>query len=182
MTLNFKKATIDNLDTILSWLDSPHVQEFWDNSQAHRDDLIFFVEGKQNKRTYFDGVFDYWVGFQEDEPFAFLLTSIVTKAQEMNDLWQRHLSNTGHTYTLDFCIGNKEYLGKGYAAPTLHTFTQFLKKDIDPLADTFFIDPNENNPRAQHVYTKAGFNSVGSYAMEGGFFDGEKTFLMVKRL
>lgn len=95
---------------------------------------------------------------------------------------RHHLSKNGHTITIDFGIGNIVFLGKGLAAPTLQAFTEFYKREIDPKADTFFIDPVENNPRAFHVYEKAGFQMVAYYVMKGGAFEGQKAFLMVKTL
>jgi len=36
--IHFEKAILSHKDIIFEWLDKPHVREFWDNSQAHRDD------------------------------------------------------------------------------------------------------------------------------------------------
>ncbi|KJW07880.1 putative acetyltransferase [Orientia tsutsugamushi str. UT144] len=58
----------------------------------------------------------------------------------------------------------------------------FYKKDIDPKADTFFIDPDENNPRAIRVYNKAGFTKVWQYQATQGAFIGHNSDLMVKKL
>ncbi|WP_424492212.1 hypothetical protein ACE5D9_07315 [Rickettsia sp. 2024-CO-Wats] len=58
------------------------------------------------------------------------------------------MSKSGHTITLDFGIGNKNFLGQGLASSTLAAFIKFYHKYIDPLSDTFFIDPDENKPRA----------------------------------
>jgi RimJ/RimL family protein N-acetyltransferase len=48
-------------------------------------------------------------------------------------------------------------------------------------ADTFFIDPDVHNPRAEHVYQKAGFKQVGEYYPTEGAFIGHKISLMVKK-
>ena len=58
----------------------------------------------------------------------------------------------------------------------------FYKRDIDPKADTFFIDPDENNPRAIRVYNKAGFIQAGQYQAKQGAFIGPNSDLMVKKL
>jgi RimJ/RimL family protein N-acetyltransferase len=88
----------------------------------------------------------------------------------------------GHTYGLDYMIGSKAHVGKGLGAETLGAFVEFFKTNIDPQADTFFIDPDERNPRAKHVYEKAGFEHVGDFVMDGeGVFNGHKTHLMVWR-
>jgi RimJ/RimL family protein N-acetyltransferase len=49
---------------------------------------------------------------------------------------------------------------------------------------TFFIDPDDNNLRARHVYEKAGFNVAGDFQGEKRYwaFKGEKTYLMVKKI
>jgi len=117
--------------------------------------------------TYFNGIFTYWIASIHDEPFALIMTAEVLEDEDLPQLWKKHLSKTGKTYSLDFCIGNKKYLGKGLAAPTLRAFTDyFLKENND--ADTFIIDPDENNPRAAHVYEKAGFKFVEKFPVEKG--------------
>lgn len=58
----------------------------------------------------------------------------------------------------------------------------FYKRAIDPKADTFFIDPDENNPRAIRVYNKSGFIKVGEYQATQGAFIGHNSDLMVKKL
>lgn len=94
-----------------------------------------------------------------------------------------HLSKTGSTYSIDFMIGNKDYFGKGLGAKTLSAFLLFFKNEIDSRADRFFIDPDVNNPRAKHVYEKAGFKYIGDFVMEGdGCFAGRKTHFLVRKL
>lgn len=178
MNIRFKKATLDYKDYIFDWLDKPHVKEFWDNSQEHRDDILIFMNGSNAPRPYFNGTFDYWVGLINDEPFALLMTSEIKNAEtDLPEGWYEQLSITGKTLGIDFMIGNEKYLGKGLAAPTLEAFTQFIPKHIDPLVDRFLIDPAANNPRAKHVYKKAGFKVVSEFVRRD-----ENTFLMVKKL
>ncbi len=92
------------------------------------------------------------------------------------------MSKSGHTITLDFGIGNKNFLGKGLASSTLELFVKFYHKSVDSLSRTFFIDPDENNPRAIHVYSKAGFKQVGEYKAQSGAFKDNTSYLMVKNI
>ncbi|KTD18537.1 aminoglycoside N (6')-acetyltransferase [Legionella lansingensis] len=180
-SIYFEKANRQHENIIFEWLSLPHIQEFWDNSQEHKDDIRNFIH--RRKQHYFYGTTKYWVGFVNNQPFAFLLSDEILDSQEdVTELHRKYLSRDGHTISLDFGIGNKSFLGKGLAAPTLKKFTVFYQEQIDPMADTFFIDPDENNPRAKHVYETAGFKPVGEYAMKGGAFKGQQTHLMVMRL
>lgn len=179
LNIHFEKASIEHQNIIFQWLNEPHMKEFWDNSQEHKDDILNFIYGR--KQHYFYGTTQYWVGYVDDQPFCFILTDQLLPSQEdMTDLHRQYLSKSGNTMTLDFGIGNVDFLGKGLAAPTLDAFTRFFHENIDPKTDTFFIDPDSNNPRASHVYSKAGFLPIGNYTMKQGAFIGQQTLLMVK--
>jgi len=180
MNIHFEKASLKHKDTIFSWLAEPHMMEFWDNSQEHKDDILNFIH--KRKQHYFYGTTMYWVGLTDGEPFCFLLSDILQENQDLSAIHRNYMSKSGHTISLDFGIGNKNHLGKGLAAPTLAAFVNFYHNQIDPLADTFFIDPDENNPRAKHVYTKAGFEQVGEFDVQDGVFKGSVSYLMVKKI
>ena len=180
MNIHFKQATLADKDLIFGWLDKPHVQEFWDNSPGHRTDILNFMNGREEPSTYANGIFTYWVGSLENEPYCLLMTSEASVEDDLPEDWFSHLSKTGKTYTIDFMIGSKQHLGKGLAAPTLSAFTSYLNREIDTRIDTFIIDPAETNPRAKHVYEKAGFKTVVEFLREEGYFKGIKHFLMVK--
>lgn len=137
----------------------------------------------QKPQTYFAGTTQYWIGYSDEDPYAFILSDILKKDQ--SDLSETHLANMsqlGHTISLDFGIGNKKYLGCGLGAPTLSAFVTFYKNEIDNQVDTFFIDPDENNSRAIRVYDKAGFVKVGQYKVQQGCFIGNNSCLMVKKI
>lgn len=179
--IHFEKASHCHIDIIFNWLAESHMRKFWDNSQEHKDDILNFIHG--HKQTYYYGTTKYWVGSIYDEPYCFVLTDqILSSEPDLPDLYRQHLSKEGHTISLDFGIGDKDFLGLGLAAPTLRKFTSFYQDQFDSLADTFFIDPDEKNPKAKHVYEKAGFELVGGYQKKTGTFKGQYTHLLVKYL
>ncbi|WP_342170112.1 GNAT family N-acetyltransferase [Rickettsia endosymbiont of Seladonia tumulorum] len=151
-----------------------------DNSKEHKEDIINFINGR--KQYYFYGTTYYWIGFIDNKPLCFILSDILEKDQNLSDIQKKYLSKSGHTITLDFGIGNKNFLCKGLAGNTLEAFIKFYHKSIEPLSDIFFIDPDENNPRAIHVYNKAGFKQVGKYEAQSGAFKGSTNYLMVKNI
>ena len=104
--------------------------------------------GLQNTLTGLDKFFagvsgaTYWIGYDKDAPFAFLITS------SMDD-----------TITLDLFICDVDYLGKGLAVPMIQEFLtcQF------PNVKKVLIDPEKTNTRAIHVYKKIGFVITGEF-------------------
>lgn len=182
MNIHFEKAHISQIDTIFSWLTEPYVQEFWDNTQSHKDDILNFVNGRKEPSNYCGGKYVYWVASCDDHPFAMIMTIRETTADHINDLKLNHLSKTGHTYGIDYMIGDKNYFGKGYGDKTLVAFLEFFRKDFDPKADRFIIDPASDNPRAKHVYMKAGFKHIADFIMGGDCSGaGKLHHLLIKR-
>jgi RimJ/RimL family protein N-acetyltransferase len=182
MNINFEKANLSHIDNIFSWLKESHVQEFWDNSQSHKDDILNFVNGRKEPSNYCNGLYTYWVGLINSEPYCLVMTLQEKPEYDMPALKKAYLSKHGHTYSMDYMIGNPQYFGKGLGAKTLKAFTDFIRTQ-DPKAETFFIDPDITNPRARHVYEKSGFRYIGDFIMEGeGVFKGHKTHFLVKQI
>src|SRR6056297_3595750 len=112
--ITFEKATIAYKEIIFSWLAGPHVQEFWDNTQEHKDDILNFMGGRLEPSNYYDGKYVYWIALAFGQPYAMLMTIQETIQDDIGELKHSHLSKTGNTYSLDYMIGNTAYIGKGY--------------------------------------------------------------------
>ncbi len=182
MKISYSKITTKDIPTIFNWLQESFIQEFWDNTKAHKDDIINFAEGRKTPSTYADGKYVYWLAKDHDQPFALIMTIQETSIDDINQIKLNHLSKTGTSYGLDYMIGNQSYFGKGYGASTLSQFIEFFRTEIDNYADTFIIDPEENNPKATHVYQKAGFTYIADFIMEGQVSGaGKKHHLLIKK-
>lgn len=155
--MKFEKLTSAHLDTLFSWLTEPHVMEFWDNIQAHKDDIVNFAEGRKTSSSYAGGEYVYWIAYLEDEAFALLMTIQKTYKEDIGPEKFKRLSKTGNTYSLDYVIGNPKFFGKGYGSQTLSDFIDYFREIVDPKADTFLIDPARDNVGANHVYMKAAY-------------------------
>jgi predicted acetyltransferase/RimJ/RimL family protein N-acetyltransferase len=167
LKIHFEKANLSHVAIIFNWLSQPFVQEFWDNTQTHKDDILNFVNGRKEPSNYCDGKYVYWIASLDGHPFSMLMTIQETAEDHIDDIKLRNLSRTGNTYGVDYMIGDKNYFGKGYGSKTLSEFIDFFRKEFDPKADTFIIDPASDNPRAKHVYMKAGFEHISDFVMSG---------------
>lgn len=128
---SFKFAEKSDEKMIHSWLRQDYIAE-WIHGvglQNTLNGLKKFLEGRSTTT--------YWIGYDKDIPFAFLITS-----PEEED-----------AITLDLFICDMNYLGKGLSAPMIREFlvSQF------PNVQRVLIDPEATNTRAIHVYQKVGF-------------------------
>ena len=98
----------------------------------------------------------YWIAYDRDNPFAFFITSTVSKPDDELTCW---CSEEGLAITLDMLIGDTLYLGKGLSSVVIREFllSQF------PQAVEVLIDPEATNLRAVHVYQKVGFSILDEF-------------------
>lgn len=161
MPHHFKQVTSKEKKLIHTWLHAPHVKEFFYGqglaNTLHNLDLC--CKGINNNGDY---TFYYWVAFANNEPFAFLMTSIIEGPYDPDADYNKWYVPDKKTYTLDILIGETSYLGKGLA----HTLIQDFILTEYAHADYFLIDPEAKNSKAIHVYEKAGFNKVGEFYPE----------------
>lgn len=133
----FAPVKSSQISLIHSWLQQEHIKEW-----IHGVGLQNTLNGLEK---FFKGESDtvYWIAYDVDMPFAFLITS-----PEGND-----------ATTLDLFICDLNYLGKGLAVPMIQ---QFLTSKFSNMKKVL-IDPEATNTRAIHVYQKVGFKIVGEF-------------------
>lgn len=182
MNIRFERASTSHEAAVANWLTEPHMKEFWDNSPEHFEDIKIFMNGRTVPSPYFGGMNSYWIGLIDDDPYSLIMTHEESDATDPPEYFKPYLSKTGKTIGLDFAIGNPQYFGQGLASPTLIAFMDYFAREIEPNVETYLIDPFINNPRAIHVYQKAGFEIMCEFTQDGGYFDQTRGLLMVKRV
>lgn len=137
LRFTFKPVEVKDRHLVHEWLVQPHIAEW-----IHGIGLQNTLNGLE-KFFRRECSTTYWIAYDKNIPFAFLLTS-----PEGND-----------ATTLDLFICDLNYLGKGIAVPMIQEFliTQFsnMKRVL--------IDPEATNKRAIHVYQKVGFEITGEF-------------------
>ena len=133
----FKSVQESQRLLIHNWIIQDHIKEW-----LHGDGLRNTIEDldKFFKGTSWGG---HWIAYDQDIPFAYLLTS-----EDGED-----------AITLDLFICDLNYLGKGIAVPMIREFliSQF------PNVTRVLIDPEATNKRAIHVYQKVGFKIIKEF-------------------
>ena len=134
---HFSPAKSSQRAMIHRWLEQDYIKQ-WIHGvglQNTLNGLEKFFQGSSNNT--------YWIGYDRETPFSFLITS-----PEGND-----------AITLDLFICDPSYFGKGLAVPMIH---EFLINHF-PNVKRVLIDPEATNARAIHVFLKAGFKIIGEF-------------------
>jgi len=133
----FKPIKVKDRSLVHEWLIQPHIAE-WIHGiglQNTLNGMEQFFQGESNTT--------YWIGYDKDTPFAFLITS-----PEGDD-----------ATTLDLFICDLNYLGKGIAVPMIREFLISQFSNVKRV----LIDPEATNKRAIHVYQKVGFKIIEEF-------------------
>lgn len=161
MNITFKHAKESQRDLIHQWLKQDYIQQ-WIHGQGLKNTLNglekFYEHQNEGKAfNHETKITQHWIGYDNAKPFVYLLTSNVFK--NTDDAYAKYCELPGAAITLDIFIGDPEYVGKGLAATVIKEFllSQF------PTISEVFIDPEQSNKRAVHVYQKVGFKIIDEY-------------------
>lgn len=146
----FKPVEEKDRNLVCSWLGKPYIAEWFygeglDNTYKHLDE---FISGTSDTM--------YWLAYDANTPFAFLVTSFVKKPK---DELSRFCATEGVAITLDMLIGEEQYLGKKLSHILIR---EFLLSEF-PGVEEVLIDPEASNSRAIHVYEKVGFKFLNQF-------------------
>lgn len=142
--LTFKLVDKSQQSLIHEWIAQEHIHEWLhgDGLKNMIEDLERFVNGGTPWLTH-------WIAYDNETPFAYLLTSEVEPSTEHPD----------GAITLDLFICRLDYIGKGLSVRVIR---EFLKSHFSHVAEVL-IDPEKSNARAVHVYKKAGFRIINEF-------------------
>jgi RimJ/RimL family protein N-acetyltransferase len=168
--IHFLPLQAQHLETMHSWLQEPHVIEFWDDGHRTVDQVMRHYFIQRDVKAYVI-TYDYLsVGYIQAYPV------------EHEHPLAQWMSERGETWGFDLFIGNKSYLNTGLSVPIIHEFMNLLLQN--PAVKRIITDPEIRNIRAHHVYEKAGMqkaatdvllgsqqHSVYFWDLDLGFFD-----------
>ncbi len=159
--LTFKPAEESQRELIHHWLEQDYIRE-WVHGQGLKNLLTglekFFryrSEGKGLERTA--ELTQHWIGYDGNKPFVYLLTSNVFK--NADDVYAKHCDAEGLAITLDVFLCDPTYLGRGLADSIIKEFLLNQFSDVSEI----FIDPEQSNKKAVHVYQKVGFRIIDEF-------------------
>lgn len=157
----FKPVVESQQALIHEWLKQDYIQEWIHGAglQNTLSGLTKFIQyyATTQKIDRACNLTQHWIGYEGDYPFVYLLTSNVIK-NEISE-YAKYCETDGLAITLDIFICDRQYLGKGLATQVIKEFLMSQFSDISEV----FIDPEQSNERAVHVYQKTGFQIVGDF-------------------
>jgi len=139
--ITFKPLSSEDCNQLHQWLQLPHVREFWDdgNRTIEQTESYYYRE---------NGV-DRFIFLIDCQPIGYIQSYDAKLHAECKKFCKENKKTVG----VDFFIGNKAFLGKGFAKIIMQEFIKLHCVD----AVRVIVDPDPKNSRAIHVYEACGF-------------------------
>lgn len=155
--VSFRQITADDLPTLHSWFQRPHVAEWWSSSRTLADVVDHYsplIEGLTSTKAYMADL--------NRETIGFIQAYVVAGA---GDGWWESEKDPG-ARGIDQFLADPSRLNQGIGASMIRRFVATLYED--PAVSKIQADPHPANHRAIRCYMKVGFVPVGEVVTPGG--------------
>nr|WP_256558336.1 GNAT family N-acetyltransferase [Halobacillus sp. A1] len=146
-TIGFRQASYKDVELVHRWMNEEHVHPFWNlNISLDRFNLHFQKALADTHQTLYLGTIDgevmsYWE--------AYWVKGDVIDSYYTAKAWDQGVH---------LLIGEKEFLGSGYALPLLRAMVRF---QFQQEATTRVVaEPDIRNEKMIHVFKKCGFSPI----------------------
>jgi len=142
--INFIPVQPEHYSLLRTWLEAPHMQEWWGDPATELGYIRDMVEERDTTRPFLIapvGYIQYWhIGHHQNEQWV------------KDHPWLMDFPSD--TIGVDLSIGEADKLSQGIGSTALAAFVRMLR---DQGFDNIIIDPDPANVRAVRAYEKAGF-------------------------
>lgn len=146
-TIAFRKVTLHDIEKIHQWMNEAHVYPFWNLN------LPFEKFETHLEKALADHHHTLYIGLIDDEPMSYWEAYWV-KGDVVEETYDAESADQG----VHLLIGEKSFLGKGYALPMLKAMVRFLFRIKE--TEKVIAEPDISNETMIHVFKKCGFKPV----------------------
>ena len=156
--IKFREAKSEDFNKIHKWLNEEHVQEFFQPRNMTLEQVIAKYQPRLEKRH----PIKMHLALLNSDAFGFLQSYRVLDYEEFSKDIQE-----SHGFTIDFYIGETQYLRKGLGSQMIDSYISYVSKKEFPEERVCFICHRKDNPKAIHASKHAGLKEVRRVIEEG---------------
>jgi aminoglycoside 6'-N-acetyltransferase len=150
-TYSFQPMAADDLPLMRSWLERPHVAEWWGDPETELGYIRDMIEGRDTTRPF--------IFSRDGEALGYIQFWFIGHHQNAiwiaDHPWLAELPSDA--VGVDLSLGDATRLGRGIGSAVLR---QFAERLVDDGHRTIIIDPDPANRRAVRAYEKACFRAI----------------------
>lgn len=149
MDLTLRQLNESDIDLVGRWLTLPHVAKWFKTPEA-------WIEEIKPRKTEFSFI-RHFIVCVDGKDIGFCQYYDYSKGGEN---WHGNISMSG-TYSIDYMIGEPDYIGKGYGTKLLTALTESVWKEPD--AKRIIAQPEPENFASRSTLLSAGFSYIKDF-------------------
>lgn len=126
-----KPIESEDITLVKKWLNQEYILKWYHDP----NEWISEIEDRKEKFSFLN----HYIIYDGEKPFAFCQYYDCFYAQEE---WY-NIDIIGHTFSIDYLIGDEKYLGKGYGKLIVKNLIEKIKNNKD--AKTIIVQPEKEN-------------------------------------
>lgn len=152
--VTLRPMTMEDLPLFRKWLASDHVRPWYEHPQAWIDE----IEDKDGSFSWIS----HFIALENKSPIGFCQFYDCANSGETWDPFDP----LDRTYSIDYLIGEKAALGKGYGKQMINCLVEIIREQTD--ARRIVVCPEKDNHNSCGLLRACGFRLEGSgvYCME----------------
>ncbi|MEC3885757.1 GNAT family N-acetyltransferase [Halobacillus sp. HZG1] len=146
-TISFRKARMDDIALVHKWMNEDHVHPFWQLN------LPFDRFEKHYRKALLDTHQTLYLGMIDGEVMSYWEAYWV-----QGDVLENAYSAKASDQGIHLLIGEKVYLGSGFALPLLRAMVRFQFQQ--KLTTKVVAEPDIRNDKMIHIFERCGFAPI----------------------
>jgi RimJ/RimL family protein N-acetyltransferase len=150
--ISLRSFADSDIPLFTEWLNKPYIQKWY-------EPLNEWIEEVENCDGTFSWI-SHFIVMCEDMTIGFCQYYDCFDSQNFEDWNGRKFANRGEVYSIDYLIGNENYLSKGYGKELVRLLTDMIfalgVKEI-------IVDPDKENARSNGVLLANGYKFNNEY-------------------
>lgn len=140
-----KPINDEDIMLLTTWLNKEYIIKWYNNP----DDWLT----EMNERNGAYSWIHHFIVMDENTPIGFCQYYDCFDAKEMEDWYS--VAQKNNTFSIDYLIGNEEYLGKGYGKAIVRLLTDTIKEKEQ--AKQIIVQPDKENLPSNNVLLSNGY-------------------------
>ncbi len=130
--IKIRKFNDEDLNLFIKWLNKDHVKKWYEQPESWIEEIT-----KCNNNYQW---INHFIVTNEDEPIGFCQYYDCFNAKDLEDWYEVKKPNT--MFSIDYLIGEEQYLGKGYGKEIVKSITELIKKNH---SGQIVVQPDKEN-------------------------------------
>jgi len=144
-TLVLRKINHSDIALITEWLNKDYILKWYHDTE----DWLQEISGRNDAFNWIH----HFIIMDEETPVGFCQYYDCCDANDM-EAWYE-VEKRGDTFSIDYLIGDEEYLGKGYGKRIVKLLTETIRQKEH--ANQIIVQPDEDNHASNHVLMANGY-------------------------